>query len=232
MIRRLAIVPARGGSKRLPGKNIRDFCGKPMIGHILDAAQQSDLFEVIHISTDSEEIIRTVEALGYGVDFPRPAELADDHTPLMPVLKWVAETYRNRGQEFDEIWLLMACSPLVEAEDLKATADLLETTQRKMAVLPVCAYPAPTEWAYEKADNGKLVPVEKGMFAVRSQDLKEKYFDTGTFVAYPASNVLQSDGAGSDAGFIGQVLPRSKAVDIDDEDGWKLAETLFRGRSL
>lgn len=111
---RLAIVPARGGSTRIPEKNIRDFCGKPMIAHILNAARKSGLFEFIHVSTESTHIAEIVQRLGFPIDFPRPGELANDHTPLMPVLKYVVETYQSSGRRFDEIWLLMACAPLIE----------------------------------------------------------------------------------------------------------------------
>ena len=115
--RRLAIIPARGGSKRIADKNIRAFCGRPMIAHILDTARASGLFEVIHVSTESPRIASVVEALGFEVHFPRPiAQLADDKTPLMPVLRYVTETFQSRGQTFDEVWLLMACAPLIEAE--------------------------------------------------------------------------------------------------------------------
>src|SRR5450755_2920533 len=106
---RLAVIPARGGSKRIPDKNIRMFCGKPMIGHILQAATGSRLFDTIHVSTESQRIADVVESLGYTIDFLRPQHLAGDHTPLMPVLKYAAETYATTGKNFDEIWLLMAC---------------------------------------------------------------------------------------------------------------------------
>src|SRR5438874_1339312 len=101
MTRRLAVIPARGGSKRIKNKNIRDFCGKPMIAYVLEVARESGLFDKIHVSTESAEIRQTVERLGFAVDFARPAELADDHTPIMPVLKHVVTTYASRGQTFD-----------------------------------------------------------------------------------------------------------------------------------
>ena len=111
--RRLAIIPARGGSKRIRHKNTRNFCGKPMIAHILDAAKESNLFEKVHVSTDSSGIADAVRDLGHKIDFMRPAELADDQTPIMPVLKYVTQTYADQFFQFlpqaQRAFLAVAC---------------------------------------------------------------------------------------------------------------------------
>jgi len=227
-MKRLAIIPARGGSKRIPNKNIRDFCGQPMITHVLSAARASSLFTTVHVSTESESIRDVVAHFGYPPDFPRPAELADDHTPIMPVLRYVAEEYASRGQEFDEIWLLMACAPLIDAKDLSSAAALFQQAGSEHSLLAVSEYPVPIEWAFSRAEDGVLTPVQAGMFEVRSQDLEKRYFDAGSFAVFPVSRVLESQGAGSDSGFIGYVLPKGKAIDIDDEEDWRLAEAIYR----
>ena len=227
-MKRLAIVPARGGSKRIPNKNVREFCGKPMIAHVLEAARASELFDVIHVSTDSAAIGDAVALLGYSPAFPRPAELADDHAPIMPVLKFVADEYARRGQEFDQIWLLMACAPLLEASDLIQAAKLFTEAGGNDPLLAVSEYQVPVEWAFSRKPDGRLTPVQAGMFAVRSQDLERKYFDAGSFAAFPSARVRGSQGAGSDDGFIGYVLPKGTAVDIDDENDWVLAEAIYR----
>jgi len=113
MIKRLAIIPARGGSKRIPNKNILEFCGKPIISYILEVVKNSNLFDVIHVSTDSEAIADVVAKLGFPVDFFRPSELADDYTPVMPVLKYVHDEYMKRGRVFDQVWSLMPTSPFM-----------------------------------------------------------------------------------------------------------------------
>jgi N-acylneuraminate cytidylyltransferase len=225
---RIAIVPARGGSKRIPNKNIRDFRGHPMISHILHTARASNLFDVVHVSTEDARIAQVAEGFGFPVGFMRPAELADDHTPLMPVLRHVVETFAARAQRFDEVWLLMACAPLIDTEDLHKGADLFAQTGGQAPVMAVAAYPAPTEWAFERQQDGVLHPVQPGMFAARSQDLTTKYFDTGTFYVYPERWVRESTGAGDYHSYVGLVLPRHKAVDIDTEEDWQLAELLFR----
>lgn len=232
MTRRIAIIPARGGSKRIANKNIRDFCGKPMIAHILQVARESGLFDEIHVSTDSAEIRKTVENLGFHIEFMRPVELADDHTPIMPVLKYVTETYMSLGRQFDQVWLLMASAPLVQSSDLRQAAQLFDQAGGASPVLSVSEYPVPIEWAFNRAADGKMAPVQPGMFAVRSQDLGKKYFDAGVFVVFPVQAVLKSEGAGSDAGFIGHVIPKGSAIDIDDEADWALAEVLFRNRDF
>lgn len=229
MTKRLAVIPARGGSKRIPDKNIRDFCGQPMIYYILQAAKQSKLFDVIHVSTDSEEIAAMVAELGFPVDFMRPPELADDNTAIMPVLKYTVEKYLERGESFEEVSLLMACAPLVEADDLVAAAKLLQSHEGQKAVLGVAAYPVAVEWAFERAVDGALVPVQPGMFSVRSQDLTDKYFDAGMFCFFPVSFVVESEGAGRDDQFVGHVLPKYKAIDIDEPEDWFFAEAIYRG---
>jgi pseudaminic acid cytidylyltransferase len=224
---RLAIIPARGGSKRIPDKNIRNFCGRPMIGHILQAAANSKLFDTIHVSTESRRVAETVQSLGHPIDFLRPDELADDYTPLMPVLRYVAETYAASGRQYDEIWLLMACSPLIEPDDLIGASEFFRFSGGRRSVMTVAPYPAPVEWSYRRNDDGTLVPSQPEMLAVRSQDIQPAYFDTGSFCIYPASSVLKSEGAGDYSAYVGYLLPRQKAIDIDSEEDLQLAELIY-----
>lgn len=228
-MKRLAIIPARGGSKRIPNKNIRDFCGQPMITHVLSAARASGLFTTVHVSTESESIRDVAAQFGFAPDFPRPAELADDHTPIMPVLKYVVEKYASLGHEFQEVTLLMACAPLVTAEDIKSAQALFAEHGATVPVLGVAQYPCPIEWAFRRNLDGRLVPMQPGMFSVRSQDLEVAYCDAGLYCIFPTSRILGTEGAGSDTGFVGQVIPRHKAIDIDTPEDWVLAEAIFRG---
>ena len=134
----------------------------------------------------------------------------------------------NRGADFDEIWLLMACAPLIDAKDLSSAATFFQQAGSEQPLLAVSEYPAPIEWAFSRGESGALTPVQAGMFEVRSQDLQKRYFDAGTFAVFPASRVLESQGAGSDGGFIGYILPKGTAIDIDDEQDWQLAEAIYR----
>jgi pseudaminic acid cytidylyltransferase len=231
-MKRLAVVPARGGSKRIPHKNIRDFCGKPMIAHILDAARQSGLFDTIHVSTDDPEIAKIAGKLSFAPEFMRPGELADDHTTVMAVLKYVAAEYEKRGIVFDQMWLLMACAAMTLASDLVGANELFVQAGGQAPVLAVSEFPVPIEWAFRREADGRLIPIQPGQFAVRSQDLEKRYFDAGSFAVFPASHVRASHATGSDAGFIGYTLRKGAAVDIDDEHDWSLAEAIFRFQRL
>ena len=231
MVSRLAIVPARGGSKRVPEKNVRAFCGRPMVAHILGTARKSRLFDAIHVSTDSARIASIVEGLGFPTEFLRPAELADDHTPLMPVLRYVTGEFAKNGKRYDEVWLLMACAPLVEDLDLIGAAQLFAKAGSRRPVISVAAYPAPIEWAFRLETDGGLTPAQPGMFAVRSQDLDSAYYDTGSFCVFPEQRVRESLEAGDDRDFLGYMLPRHKAIDIDSEEDFRFAETIYAARN-
>lgn len=207
-MRRLAIIPARGGSKRIPRKNVKDFCGKPIICHVIDNAKKSGIFDKIHISTEDQGIAALVGKVGFKPDFMRPIELADDHTPLVPVLKYVIDKYSEFGEEFDQIWLLMACAPLIRPYDIQCAAKAMDGFGGRQAMLAVAEYPVPIEWAYQLKENGQLVPENPGAFATRSQDLKKKHFDVGAFACFPIDVIKNFTGAGSDQVFVGYVLPK------------------------
>ena len=228
-MKRLAVVPARGGSKRIPDKNVRPFCGRPMISYTLEAARESGLFDAIHVSTESDSVTAAATALGFPPEFPRPAALSDDTTPLMPVLRFVLEEYGRRGRGFDEVALLYACAPLVEAGDLRAAAAMAERVGGDKVVIGVAKFAVPVEWAYTRQDDGQLVPASPGTFQVRSQDLRPAYHDVGAFAFLPAARIV-TDAPHDERDFYGYVLPRYKAVDIDDDEDWLLAEFLYRGR--
>jgi pseudaminic acid cytidylyltransferase len=229
-VRRIAVIPARAGSKRLPDKNIRDFCGKPMIGHVLGAARASGLFDVIHVSTESPVVADVAARLGFAPEFPRPAELAQDSTPIMPVVRHAVEEYARRGRTFDVACLLYACAPLIDAEDLRRAAAMFEQLGGKRVLLSVTSFAVPIEWAYDLSADARMVPVQPGMFNARSQDLARRYHDTGGFAFFPVPRLLDA-APHDDRDFYGFVLPRNKAVDIDDREDWDLAEQLYRGRS-
>ena len=230
-IRRLAIVPARGGSKRIPNKNTRDFCGAPMITHILKTASNSNLFTKIHVSTESAIVQSVVAEHDFSPDFPRPTDLADDHTPIMPVLRFVTGEYQSRGEAFDEIWLLMACAPLVESSDLLSAAELFQAHNKQHQVLAVGEYQTPIERAFIRANSGILNPINPDKLISRSQDLKPHYFDAGAFSVYSSTQILEPDRFNPDQEIVGYLLPKNRAVDIDDEDDWRLAESFYLAKN-
>ena len=232
-MKRLAIIPARGGSKRIKNKNIKDFCGQPMINHIINAAKGSKLFDKIHVSTESLLIKEVVERNGISIDFMRPERLSDDFTPLMPVISFAVDSYNNMNIKFDEVWLLMACAPLIDKDDLIAASKVYaaQDINSIRPLLAIAEYPAPIEWSFLKDSKNILHPRYEGKFKERSQDLPKSYYDSGTFIIFPQNFILEIGDDGSDKDYIGYELPFSKAIDIDTQKDWDLAEAFFRSRN-
>ncbi len=228
----LCVIPARGGSKRIPSKNTMEFMGIPMICHSLNAAADSDLFSEIHVSTESEEIMAVAEDAGWKPRFQRPRDLADDHTPLIPVLQWVLDEFSRRGRTFDSVCLLMSCAPLLNSDDLRSAYGLYEKHDGKFPVLSAARYPVPVEWAYRLDAGEFLIPRQPAALTARSQDLTEAFYDAGMFAIF--STDLFADGSfKSDRPMLAHQLPAWRAVDIDTEEDLFLAEILARGiRSL
>ncbi len=227
-MKRLAILPARSGSKRIPNKNIKPFFGRPMISHILDTAVKSNIFDEIHVSTDSHNIRKIVSELGYIPHFLRPQHLAEDNVPLMPVLKFVVNEYKKMGYKFDQIWSIMPCSPLIVSEDLIKAEKLFIKSGKRLPVLCISEYPVPIEWAFDLDLSLNLTPINQGKFAISSQDLSSKYYDTGNFAIFPNELIEECNYTGIDEGFRGYVLPRERAIDIDTAHDWAFAESLFK----
>lgn len=222
----LAILPARGGSERIKNKNIVDFCGKPLIHYSLDAARNSGIFDKIHVSTDSQEIAHVAADAGYPVDFLRDPALADSHTALMPVLSWALSQYDKQGLVFHDICLLMPTAPLVMAEDLRNAYDLFQRRGKVHPLLAMTPFPVPVDWAMEINQEGCTVAREPAKLFVRSQDLKPCFYDSGAFVFYTADQIRNPDTSGT---YLAYPLPKSRSVDIDDQEDLEMAEILYRG---
>lgn len=224
---RIAIIPARGGSKRIPEKNIIDFLGAPLMSYPIRAATASGLFDAIHISTDSDRIASVAAELGHPVDFMRAPELADDHTPLMPVLQWTLDQYARRGRLFESVCLLFPTAPLIGAGDLVRGAELFRQHGSDRTVMAVSRFNVPVEWAFHLDYDGTLKACQPGMADKRSQDIRPTYYDAGTFSFIPSDEVKA--GRIDDTRMVGLTIPRYKAVDIDDAEDLELAEMLARG---
>jgi pseudaminic acid cytidylyltransferase len=225
----LAVIPARGGSKRIPQKNIRLFCGRPMISYPLEAARQSGLFDAIHVSTEDAAIRDTAAKLGFPPDFPRPAHLADDHVGIVPVLAHVVKAYEERGRRFSGICLIYACAPLLQAADIAAGVKLFNDHGGKKFVLAVASYPAPVEWAFRIAKDGSLVADDAASHAIRSQDIPHAYYDSGMLAVFPIGD-FQPGADLTKRPTVPLILPRSHVVDVDTPEDWELAETLYLGK--
>ncbi|MEI7429420.1 MAG: pseudaminic acid cytidylyltransferase [Betaproteobacteria bacterium] len=223
---RLAVIPARGGSKRIPSKNILPFCGKPMIAYALEAAAESGLFDKIHVSTDSEEIRKVVESLGFPPDFMRAPDLADDFTGLVPVLRWVLKQYRLRGEDFEQICCIMPNAPLIGSKDIFNAFSDFNQQDGSHPLLVFARYPAPIEWSFRRNNDGLMVAVSPDSLTKRSQDLEHAYYECGPF------SIWRSEHLESDNPLVGHVLsyvlPAERAVDIDTPEDLIYAEKLFQ----
>ncbi len=223
---RLCVIPARGGSQRIPRKNIRPFCGKPMLVHPILAAQASGLFDHIVVSTDDAEIADVARQWGAEAPYLRPAPLADHHTGTAAVVRHAILWYREQGMAVEDACCLYATAALVRAEDLIAAYERLRESG-KTYVFSVVRYPHPIERALQLGEDGSVTPVHPEHRTTRTQDLRPKYFDAGQFYWGTAQGWVDEVPVHSTAS-LGFVLPAWRVQDIDDEDDWRRAEALYR----
>jgi len=223
----LAIIPARGGSKRILHKNIRKFHGRPMLSYSLKTAENSGLFEHIHVSTDDDQIAQVAKDAGHPVTFKRDDRLADDQTGVVAVLKNDLAEFESLGETYDAVVMILACAPLLLPSDLTGAMDLYLRRGEKHPVMAVCKFPVPPEWAFTMSDEGELTPADPQAILRNSQTFPERYFDAASFIVFP-SPVLRS-AEPCDIPYIGYELPPYRAVDIDVEDDWRTAELIYGG---
>jgi len=225
----LGIVPARGGSRRIKDKNIVEFFGKPIIAYSLEAMRDAGIYDEIHVSTDSEQIRDVVADLGYDVPFLR-TEFHGDKDRLFDVGQWVLKAFLDRGVSFDDVGIVMACSPLIDGDDLrKGYQHFLEQGRRPL--FSVAEYPAPPQQALLlDGDGSGIRPERMDCFQMRSQDLPHTVFDTGAFYFFAAHDLLNAD-MYQFKDSIGFPIRREKAADINTPDDLEFARVLFAGRN-
>ncbi len=227
----VAIITARGGSKRIPGKNIRDFCGKPIIAYSIEAAKECGLFNEIMVSTDNEEIANVARRYGADVPFMRSLETSDDYATTADVLREVLSEYEKRGQRFTWMCCLYPTAPFVTSARLRNAYALFRDT-RTESVIPVVRFSHPPQRAFVLR-NGYISYAHPEYARSRSQDLEPLYHDAGQFYIYDTDAFLQSMQPDSkDGGHPLRVHPlilsEAEVQDIDDISDWKLAEIKYR----
>lgn len=223
---KLAIIPARGGSKRILRKNIKSFAGKPMIGYAIDAALACGQFGRVIVTTDDEEIAQVAEAHGAELPFRRPAELADDHTPTVPVIQHAIRACRELGWDVSHVCCIYPGVPFIRAADLAAALDLLEAQGGEGYAFPVTPFPSPIQRALRRDAQGRVAPFDPRYVSTRTQDLEPAYHDAGQFYWGRAGTWLA--GANIHANGHAIVLPEWRVVDIDTPADWERAEALYR----
>lgn len=224
-MKRIAIIPARGGSKRIPRKNVIDFHGHPMISYVIKAALESEIFDEVHVSTEDSEIAEISKKYGASIPFMRDPAVADDFTPVLAVARWVLKQYQSIGKSYDSFTLIMPCSPLINSSDYIEANKIYEKHKGEIPVLSVARYPSPVEWAFQET-NGVLRVADPEKLSTRSQDLKEYYYDTGNFSIQNAQVVINSESIVS-AEFIRYEIERIKAIDIDTQDDLELLKKIY-----
>lgn len=221
----LAIIPARGGSKRIPRKNVKAFCGKPMIAYAIEAARASGLFSHVVVSTDDPDIAAISRDLGAEIPFLRPAELADDHTPTVPVIAQAIGACEALGWGAQYICCIYPSVPFIQQADLKDALQMLQNTPDADYSFPVTEFPSAIQRALRRSASGRMVPFSSEYELVRTQDFEPAYHDAGQFYwgrrsAWDCNPRIHSNG-------VGLMIPRWRVVDIDTDDDWFRAELLF-----
>lgn len=221
---KIAVIPARGGSKRIPRKNIKVFAGRPMIGWAIEVAKKSEMFDQIIVSTDDAEIAETAVTFGADVPFVRPAELSDDTAGTVPVIAHAVSHLKSLGQNIDFACCIYPCSPFLQPDDLLHTFAELVKSDAEFAY-PVLEYAHPTFRAMRRLSNGSMEFIFPECEMKRTQDLEPTYHDAGQFYwgkaeAWVAEKRMHTAG-------IGCVMPSWRFVDVDTEDDWRRAELYF-----
>ena len=223
-LRALAVIPARGGSKRIPRKNIRHFCGKPMIHWSIDAALRSGCFERVIVSTDDPEIASLAREAGAEVPFQRPAELSDDHATTSAVVVHAATWAQSAGMRPEAICCIYATAPFIRTKDISEGLALLHSGNWEF-VFSATQFEAPVQRAFRLADDRRTTMLFPENFNVRSQDLRPIFHDaaqfywgrpgawlSGTPIFQARSTVIE--------------IPRWRSQDIDSPEDWEQAERL------
>ena len=223
---RLAVIPARGGSKRIPRKNIKLFGDKPMIAWSIEVALQSGCFDRVLVSTDDPEIAQVAQAHGAEVPFLRPPELSDDHTGTIPVIAHATQWLTDHGTLASQVCCIYATAPFVQAQDLQRGLELLQSSGADYA-FSVTSYAFPIQRAVRITPNQRVEMFQPDQFNTRSQDLEEAWHDAGQFywgqaAAWLAQKPLFTQQATAVR------LPRHRVQDIDTPEDWTRAEWMFK----
>lgn len=221
----IAIIPARGGSKRIPRKNIRDFCGKPMIAWSIEAAKATNLFDRIIVSTDDDEIAEIAQHYGAEVPFRRPADLADDHTPTVPVIAHALMQIGITDQPV-EACCIYPTAPLLQADDLIRGYRCL-SEEKLDYVFGITHFSYPIQRALRLRVDGTVTMFWPENYGSRSQDLEPAYHDAGQFY-WGTSRAWLSKKPLFLSEAAGIVMPRERVQDIDNPEDWEFAEILMR----
>ena len=220
----LAVIPARGGSKRIPRKNIKNFNGKPMISWSIELAFQSKVFDNVIVSTDDNEIKEIAIKNGAEVPFLRPRNLSDDHTPTASVIKHAITELEQLGFTYKNVCCIYPCAPFIKSYDLKKSLQILD--KGFDYVYPIIEYAHPIQRAMQKNSEGVMEFIQPSFELTRTQDLDKTFHDAGQFYwgksfSWLSDKRMHSEGYGFE-------VPHWRFVDIDSPDDWVRAELMHK----
>jgi len=224
MAKSIAVIPARGGSKRIPRKNIKDFFGKPLIAYSIQTALDSKLFDKVVVTTDDEEIAEIAKKYGAEVPFLRPKELSDDFTGTGDVVNHTLNYLKENGEKFDYVCTIYATAPLLQPKYLIEGFNKLRDSDAVNA-FSATSMPFPIQRTFKLDNNGRCEMFTPEHYMTRSQDLEEAYQDAGEFYWSKLDKRSTEVMFGKDS--IPIILPRYLVQDIDTLEDWKRAEVMY-----
>ncbi len=220
----LCIIPARGGSKRIPRKNIKEFCGKPIITYSIEIAINSGLFSEVMVSTDDNEIAEVARQYGASVPFMRPANFADDYTGTVAVIAQVINQFEQVGKKFDAVCCIYATAPFIRLTDLSKGLEFIN--KGWAFAFPATEFASSVYRSFKQTDSGGLEMLYPEHFSTRSQDLGEVLFDAGQFY-WGSVNQWKNNEAIFGAKSFPIKIPRRLVHDIDTAEDWLIAEMVY-----
>ncbi len=224
-MKKLAVITARGGSKRIPRKNIKEFCGKPIIAYSIEAAIKSGVFDEVMVSTDDDEIADIARHYGASVPFMRSDDTSNDYATSSQVLLEVLKQYKEIGQKFDVVACIYPTAPFVTGDKLKAAVKVMEE-EMPDTVASVVQYSFPPQRGFYEVD-GRMQFAQPEHRSTRSQDLAAMYHDAGQFYVMRTDRFVETGQIfGEDIRPI--IIDEMEVQDIDNETDWKLAEAKYR----
>lgn len=227
--RTLALIPARGGSKRMPRKNIRPFLGRPILSYSIETALAAGCFNEVMVSTDDEEIAAIARQYGADVPFFRSAAAAGDHATTVSVVEDVLASYAKLGRHFDQVCCIYPTAVMARPENLHEGYKLLMSGAKIGCVFPVVKYGYPIQRALYLGDHGAVRMAQPELGLTRTQDLQAAYHDAGQWYWAKTDRIAEGFGVASPAA-AGYVISERDTQDIDNEDDWPLAELKYRMR--
>ncbi|MCK5818663.1 MAG: pseudaminic acid cytidylyltransferase [Psychromonas sp.] len=228
-MKNIAVIPARGGSKRIPEKNIKLFCGKPIIAYSIEAALNSGIFDSVIVSTDDEKISKIAKQFGAEVPFLRPKHLADDHTSTSSVIQHTVVELQILGYEINLVCCIYATAPFLQKKYIVNAVNELKKQTNKTSAFTVCKFNYPIQRSFTlESPNQNVTPVDKSALPKRSQDLPNVYHDAGQFYLAQKNDFLHNSFNIFSPHSIPIILPHYLVQDIDDNDDWRRAEYMYK----